>query len=831
MLLSDIDAGALNPGVHAFYIRYKDSRGQWSSPVAQFIYKISEQNTGISTNEITAYQYWFDDDYNNAVNQPVTPVQNFVLLSDIDAGALSSGIHAFYIRYKDSRGQWSSPVAQFFYKITVSLSIDNNIVAYRYWFDDDFENAVNLPVIPAQNIFSLTEQIDMTQMWKGEYILYYQFQDTLGMWSSPTIDTIVKNALPIAEFTYSRIENCDSTIIEFHNFSIDGDICVWDFGDGQVSGDSAVSHIYYETGNYLVSLTVTDTLSGRDSTMTELIHIIGPTSNAISETVCDSYTAPSGTVFTETGIYNDTIPNSMSCDSVIEINLTVLETTFSEMNIHACDSFVAPSGDVYYITGQYYDTIPNAVGCDSIIDINLDLGTTSFATIDEDVCDAYLSPAGNIYTESGVYYDTLLNTSGCDSIIDIHLTIRESSSANLIEEVCDEFVSPAGNIYTESGVYYDTIPNAALCDSVIEINLTVLETTFSEMNIHACDSFVAPSGDVYYITGQYYDTIPNAVGCDSIIEINLDLGQTTYLSFSETACDSYTAPSGTVFTETGIYNDTIPNSMSCDSVIEINLTVLETTFSEMNIHACDSFVAPSGDVYYITGQYYDTIPNAVGCDSIIEINLDLGQTTYLSFSETACDSYESPGGNIYNQSGIYYDTIINNSMCDSVIEIDLTIINIDNSVDIVDNTLTAMQNGANYQWLNCDDNMTIISGETNQSFIPSEDGNYAVEITLDICADTSACNEIFGIGIINAISYGIKVFPNPAKEKLYIQFPQTVNRADIEITDISGKIVYQIIEFNTDLVRINFQQKSGVYFLKIKADKHTVIAKVIIYND
>ncbi|MDI3521123.1 MAG: hypothetical protein PWR04_1111 [Anaerophaga sp.] len=482
VLLGDIDAGSLSTGVHVFYIRYKDSRGQWSSPLAQFIYKIPEQNTGISANEITAYQYWFDDDYNNAVNQPVTPVQDFELLRDIDAGALSSGIHAFYIRYKDSRGQWSSPIAQFIYKISVSLSADNNIVAYRYWFDDDFENAVNLPVVPAQSILSLTEQIDMTQMMEGEYTLHCQFQDTMGMWSSPTIDTIVKNALPIAKFTYNRNENCDSTIIDFHNLSIDGDIYLWDFGDGSFSEDFDVSHIYHVAGNYNVSLAVSDTVTGLDSTYYETINIIGHTASTISVTACGDY--------------------------------------------------LTPSGDVLY----------------------------------------------------------------------------------------------------ESGIYYDTIPN----------------------------------------------------------------------------------------------------SMSCDSIIEINLEI----------------------------------------------------------------------------------------------------INIDNSVEMVDNnTLVATQDGADYQWLNCDDNMAVISGENSQSFIPAGNGNYAVEITLDDCAEISACYEILSVGIIdNVNNYDINIFPNPAKEKLYIRFPQTVNRADIEITDLSGNIVDQIIEFNTDLVSINLTQKSGIYFLKITADNHTVVAKAIIYN-
>lgn len=522
-LISDIDATALSSGVHIFYLRFQDERGQWSNTVAQFVYKTSIPENGLESGEIMAYQYWFDSDYDDATTESVTSSQNLLLATDIDAGGINPGVHIFYIRFLDDRGQWSSTVSQFIYKTPESLSIDNKIIAWRYWFDDDFDSAVESPVSPAQSFFSLNQQIDMTQMWKGEYTLHYQFKDTLGMWSSPSVDTIEKTALPIADFTYTRNETCDSTTLYFQNFSIDGDTHFWDFGDGTISSDSAASHVYYGTGNYTVSLTVTDTALNTDSTMTEIIHIIGPTTGTITEMVCDSFTAPSGAIFTESGIHYDTIPNTMFCDSVIEIDLTMLESTFAEMNVHACDSFMAPSGDVYYASGQYFDTIPNVAGCDSIIEINLDMGITSFASITEDACDSYLSPAGNTYTESGVYYDTIQNASMCDSIVEINLNIRESTSAYLTEEVCNEYISPAGNIYTESGLYYDTLQNAALCDSVIEIDLTILENSVAEMDVHACDSFMAPSGDVYYASGQYFDTIPNMAGCDSIIDITLDV--------------------------------------------------------------------------------------------------------------------------------------------------------------------------------------------------------------------------------------------------------------------------------------------------------------------
>ena len=54
-------------------------------------------------------------------------------------------------------------------------------------------------------------------------------------------------------------------------------------------------------------------------------------------------------------------------------------------------------------------------------------------------------------------------------------------------------------------------------------------------------------------------------------------------------------------------------------------------------------------------------------------------------------------------------------------------------------TLTADQNNATYQWIDCDNNNSLILGETNQSYTPTLTGNYAVEVTLNGCTSVSEC--------------------------------------------------------------------------------------------
>lgn len=97
--------------------------------------------------------------------------------------------------------------------------------------------------------------------------------------------------------------------------------------------------------------------------------------SSISKTVCDSYTAPNGLVYTTSGVKTVFIHNAAGCDSMITINLTVNQSTASSITETACDSYTAPDGQVYTTSGIKTAVIPNAAGCDSTITINLTINT------------------------------------------------------------------------------------------------------------------------------------------------------------------------------------------------------------------------------------------------------------------------------------------------------------------------------------------------------------------------------------------------------------------------------------------------------------------------
>lgn len=298
------------------------------------------------------------------------------------------------------------------------------------------------------------------------------------------------------------------------------------------------------------------------------------TTNSITASSCGNYTAPSGATLSASGTYMDTIPNSLACDSIITINLTVNMPSSSSMTVTECSgTYTAPSGATFTTSGTYADIIPNAVGCDSTITIDLTMASPSTSTLNTSACDLYTAPSGATYSTSGTYTDVIPNMSGCDSTITINLTVNAATTSNITVSACDLYTAPSGATYSTSGTYTDVIPNMAGCDSTITIDLTVNTGSSSSITASACDIYTAPSGATFTTSGTVTDVIPNAMGCDSTITINLTIMNGSSSSITASACDSYTAPSGAVLTSSGTYTDIIPNAIGCDSTITITLTI------------------------------------------------------------------------------------------------------------------------------------------------------------------------------------------------------------------------------------------------------------------
>jgi subtilisin-like proprotein convertase family protein len=161
--------------------------------------------------------------------------------------------------------------------------------------------------------------------------------------------------------------------------------------------------------------------------------------------------------------------------------------------------------------------------------------------------------------------------------------------------------------------------------------------------------------------------------------------------------------------------------------------------------------------------------------------------------------------------------------------VEVTITSIDVTVTNASPTLTSNQDDATYRWLACDNGNAVVTGETSQSFTVTEFGNYAVEVTLNNCVDTSVCENVSAVGIQNNNNLnGVTIYPNPTKNSIYVTTENAFESANITLTTIEGRIVYQETNVSNNQVHIDLNtQSKGIYFLKIQADNQYNVYKII----
>ncbi len=195
-------------------------------------------------------------------------------------------------------------------------------------------------------------------------------------------------------------------------------------------------------------------------------------------------------------------------------------------------------------------------------------------------------------------------------------------------------------------------------------------------------------------------------------------------------------------------------------------------------------------------------------------------------SQLECDSYTSPSGNyIWTQSGTYTDTIPNAGGCDSVMHITLTISSVSDLTTTINGIdITANNSAATYQWIDCSTN-TNITAETSQTFTPSSNGSYAVELTENGCVDTSDCVVITTVKLEELNDQKVSVYPNPVKGSLNVHITNQAEIQSLKVISVNGQLMYSDKNLNASAIQINTESwESGVYILTLtfKDEIHTL---------
>lgn len=157
--------------------------------------------------------------------------------------------------------------------------------------------------------------------------------------------------------------------------------------------------------------------------------------------------------------------------------------------------------------------------------------------------------------------------------------------------------------------------------------------------------------------------------------------------------------------------------------------------------------------------------------------------------------------------------------------INVTVNQVTNGVTQSGATLTADQEDAVYQWLDCGTGNPI-PGATTRTYTPTQNGEYSVLIiTSANCTVVSECATVSNLGIDKEQLTSLSIYPNPASDNVTIS--NIPAESTVRLLDMTGKVLFSTAANSTlsmDLTDI----KAGVYLLSIEGKKGSKTQKLVV---
>jgi subtilisin-like proprotein convertase family protein len=222
-------------------------------------------------------------------------------------------------------------------------------------------------------------------------------------------------------------------------------------GTYQVCG---LSYLYADTasmpnaGTTWTPQSLNDTLNsanppfcGNIATNCILVQIASPPlPTNLTDTICQGDTLFVGSeIYTEPGVYSDTLNSFFGCDSIVNLALTVLplDTTFLVETLCPGETFTV-GNSTYSATGSYANFFQNSNGCDSTVFLDLTVLPLADTLLTDTICQGdSVVINGKVYSASGIFMDTLTSFFNCDSVITLDLTVVNVSVSILPPDTLD----------------------------------------------------------------------------------------------------------------------------------------------------------------------------------------------------------------------------------------------------------------------------------------------------------------------------------------------------------------------------------------------------------
>ncbi|MFH0894076.1 MAG: T9SS type A sorting domain-containing protein [Bacteroidota bacterium] len=555
------------------------------------------------------------------------------------------------------------------------------------------------------------------------------------------------------------------------------------------------------------------------------------TTSTISPTVCGSYTAPDGAVYTTSGTQTAIIPNGAGCDSTITINLTVnpIPTAHISGTNTICRGSSTPLRIDLTGTAPWSVTIYNGLGSQTISHI----WSSPFIS--------NVTPLVNrTYTITAISDTNCTGTSMTGSAVITVKTLPTSIIAGN-STIC------AGDTANLTIVLYGSQPwNLTYTDGTTPANITGITSSPYILK-------VVPAITSTFTITAISDAFCTGTSMSGSAVVTLVTAPTAQISGTDTICVGQTTTLNVNLTGTSPWNLTYTNGTTPQTVYGISsspymLTVFPTatsTYTLTDVYSgCSGLVSGSGTITVNalpTSSISGPSSICVGDTATISIALtgtppwDLIYTNGTT-NDTVTGITSSPYTFLVAPTTpkIYVVTSLSDTNCNGV--------SLTGSVALFVNPLPVVSiSGLNTFYCVYDPAATLTGNPAGGTFSGTGisgnifDPNAAGEGTFDIIytytdgnnctnSDTNTVVVDLCIGINNINATTLSIYPNPSTGSFTLQLDES---ASIEIYSAQGSLVYSE-KFESGKRELKFDVAEGVYLLKASNAKGSINHRIVI---
>ncbi|MBQ7996041.1 MAG: hypothetical protein IJ249_00035 [Paludibacteraceae bacterium] len=494
--------------------------------------------------------------------------------------------------------------------------------------------------------------------------------------------------------SHTDLHICDNDTISWQNILYTGDKFQEGFDTLAFDGfDVRSSGTYFDTIHYT-------TIYGSDSVFTLTLNVHRTVDTLVYSTICDNEVfAFADSVYDFSSWHKDTtiilqgaFQTTAGCDSLVEIHLTIHQTYLFVSDTVVCSNeYLSWRGKDtlnHMPSGPYYDRLTTQYGCDSVYQLNLTILPSFSNTEIVQLCknDTVQFHGYSVFYDWTIdeifqreYYEARYGLGiGCDSIfrLEPHWKPFYYYSDTIVKCQYDT-VLWRGRELVDSGIYYDSLKTHDCgCDSIYECVIKIDSVYLFETTDTIC------SNETYFWQDSLYEFAWGDIGlhtyyqryatenggCDSTYMLNLYvkqawLNQYDTLSVCENdtvvwqnrlfAGSKYHQPIDYALYDTVYVMDSagrydiqlsLPTIEGCDSIFALHLSVLQTDSTLIEADYCndetvvffDQSVDLSAFLSDTVMSMYESLRNVVDCDSVVELRMHIHPTYDNIFLDTTC---------------------------------------------------------------------------------------------------------------------------------------------------------------------------------------------------